>query len=174
MEAKMPAKRDPKTGRFIKSEVKGLVETKKKLQQVMDDLHGPEMREGMQEATLLVSRDAKILAPVDQGPLRASITPEVRQMLTTTEGVVGSNLKYAPYMELGTGIFAGNDRVRMPPISALEGWASRHGTSARAVAWAIYKAGGLRPRKFLQNALEQNRVRIEKLIDGVVAKIVRK
>ncbi|KPJ77284.1 MAG: hypothetical protein AMJ81_00035 [Phycisphaerae bacterium SM23_33] len=55
----------------------------------------------MRDATLLVERHAKINAPVDTGRLRASITPEVRQQSNTVQGVVGSNVVYAPFQELG-------------------------------------------------------------------------
>jgi hypothetical protein len=40
------------------------------------DLHGEPMLQGMRNATLLVTRDAKRFAPVDTGRLRASITPD--------------------------------------------------------------------------------------------------
>ncbi len=50
-------------------------------------------------ATLLVERTAKILSPVDTGALRRSITHE---FLSKREAIVGSNLEYAPHVELGT------------------------------------------------------------------------
>jgi len=103
---------------------------------------------GMQKATLGVTRDAKKNAPVDTGRLRASITPGVQIRNETVEGVVGSNVKYAPFMELGTKPF-------WPPISALETWARRHGTTAFVVALAIARRG-LKPRLYLQKAVESN------------------
>jgi HK97 gp10 family phage protein len=45
-----------------------------------------------------IEGDAKDLAPVDKGDLRASITHKSRGL----EGEVGTNLEYAPYVELGT------------------------------------------------------------------------
>ncbi|MGK3946155.1 hypothetical protein ABK046_48370, partial [Streptomyces caeruleatus] len=41
-----------------------------------------------------------------------------------------------------------------PPPSALAGWAARHGLNPYAVAKAIAKRGGLRPRRFFRDALE--------------------
>lgn len=158
----------------IKAQVYGAIEYKEKIRQIQNDLHGRDFAQSMMDASMVVSRDAKINAPVDMGILKSSITPDVRQNLTTTEGVIGSNLKHAPFMELGTGIYAGNPRVKFPPPSALEGWAHRHGTTGFAVAMAIYKAGGLKPRKYLQRALDENRDRIIKILEDGVARIVSK
>ena len=83
----------------FKLEVKGLLETQKMMEQIVRDLHGTPMLQGMRDATLIVQRDAKIFSPVDTGRLRASITPEVRTGWNQVMGVVGSNVEYAPYME---------------------------------------------------------------------------
>lgn len=159
----------------IEVEVKGLEELQKKKEQMVKDLHGTPMLAAMRNATMLVTRDAKVLAPVDTGRLRASITPDVQlEDKTDVVGVVGSNLTYAPYMELGTGIPAGNPKVHWPPASALETWAKRHGTTGFLVARAIGLRGGLKPRRFLQKAFEQNQERIVEFIGTAVTKIVRK
>lgn len=155
----------------LRLEIKGMKETQAKMEQVVRDLHGEPFLEGMRQATLLVQRDAKILAPVDSGRLRASIMPEVRSEGKTVMGVVGSNVVYAPYMELGTGVYAGNSRY-FPPPAALERWAQRHGSTGFAIAMAIYKAGGLKPREFLRKALTQNKDRIYNLIGDAVGKII--
>lgn len=174
----MPA-RDSKgrfsgTGAAIRAEVRGLRETQRKLEQVVRDLEGNgELFDGIRKATLMVMRDARILAPVHTGRLRASITPEVRRQGLMYEGVVGTNVVYAPYMELGTGTFVGRPAY-FPPVSALQSWASRHGINAFVVARAIYRRGGLKGRKFLQGALDQNRSKIESLISDVVMTIVNK
>jgi HK97 gp10 family phage protein len=158
----------------FKTVVRGLREARDKMLQMANDLRGKEFTDAMMDAAMIVSRDAKILAPVDRGPLRASITPDVRVEGQTVQGVVGSNLMYAPFMELGTGTPAGNPPVKMPPPAALEGWAKRHGTTGFAVAWAIFKAGGLKPRKFLERALTQNHDRIVEKIGDFVTRIVKK
>ena len=86
----------------IHLEIAGLKETQAKMEQVVRDVGGTPMRDAMRTATLLVVRDAKLNAPVDTGRLRASITPEVRAMTKTVQGIVGSNVVYAPFQELGT------------------------------------------------------------------------
>jgi HK97 gp10 family phage protein len=157
-----------------KYEVVGIEEVEAKLKQVADDLGGGEMVDAMKDASLIVMRDARILAPVDTGRLRASIAPDVRRDGKDVVGVVGSNVKDAPYMELGTGIPAGRGR-HWPPGAALETWAQRHGfESGFIVARAIGLRGGLEPRRFLQRAFEQNKDKIVKLIGHAVAKIVSK
>lgn len=86
----------------IRAEIRGLREVQAKMEQVAKDVTGTPMRDAMRDATLLVVRSAKINAPVDTGRLRASIVPEVRVMTGTVQGIVGSNVVYAPFQELGT------------------------------------------------------------------------
>lgn len=49
-------------------------------------------------AAIAVESEAKKLAPVDTGRLRASITNSSDE----TGAVIGTNLEYAPFVELGT------------------------------------------------------------------------
>ena len=86
----------------IHLEIAGLKETQAKMEQVVRDVGGTPMRDAMRTATLLVVREAKLNSPVVTGRVRASITPEVRMMTKTVQGIVGSNVVYAPFQELGT------------------------------------------------------------------------
>lgn len=149
-------------------DVKGLRETTAKMEQVVRDLHGEPMLEGMRDATLLVQGTARTLAPVDTGRLRASVLPEVRNEPLTGSviGVVGSSVEHAPYMELGT-------KPHWPPLAALETWAKRHGTTAFAVARAIARRG-TKAYRYLQGAVEQNESKIVALIGDAVGRIVEK
>src|SRR5688572_21692526 len=106
-----------------KTEIKGLVETQAKLEQVVSDLRGPALLNGMRQATSLVTADAKRLAPVDTGRLRASILPQIRQEGTRTLGVVGSNVLYAAAVELGS-------KAHAAPAGPLKLWARRKGRTA--------------------------------------------
>jgi HK97 gp10 family phage protein len=155
-------------------EVIGVEEVEAKLKQVADDLGGGPMVDAMKNASLIVMRDARKLSPVDTGRLRASIAPDVRREGKSVMGVVGSNVKYAPFQELGTGTQAGRGR-HWPPAEALETWARRHGfASGFIVARAIGLRGGLKAKRFLQRAVEQNKDKIVKLVDNAVKKIVDK
>ena len=171
-------------------EVEGLREAQAKMEQVVKDLYGQPALMAMRESVLLLQRDAKINAPVDTGRLRASIMPEVRTHSDVIEGVVGSNVIYAPYMEFGTGVFTGPEESfagafamaphtgagrHWPPSEALSDWARRHGIpSGYLVARAIGMRGGLRPRRYLQRALESNRDRIKRIWENTVGRIVMK
>jgi HK97 gp10 family phage protein len=83
-------------------EIKGMEEFQRKTEQIAKDLRGPPMLATMRDATLLVQRDARMNAPVDTGRLRASIVPEVVQHVEMVQGIIGSNVEYAPYQEFGT------------------------------------------------------------------------
>jgi len=82
-------------------EVRGLEETQEKMEQMTEDLQGPPLEQGMRRATLLVTRDAKIFAPVDTGRLRASILPSVtvRKFPPRVQGIIGSRVEYAGFQE---------------------------------------------------------------------------
>ena len=147
-------------------EIKGLKEAQRKMDQTAKDLRGTAMVEAMRDATMLVTRSARINAPVDTGRLRASIVPEVVQRDNVVKGIVGSNVKYAPYMELGT-------RPHWPPIQALEVWARRHNMTAFVVARAIARRG-TKARRFLQRAFMENRNQIGEIIARTVGRIVEK
>lgn len=158
----------------IKAEIRGLAEVQAKMQQVSNDMGNGEMVDAFRAAANLVSRDAKLLAPVFEGRLRSSITPDVRMEGKSIVGVVGSNVFYAPYQELGTGTPAGNS-PHYPPPSALDVWAKRKGfASGFVVARAIWERGGLLPKRFLQRAFEQNQSRIIALVEAARDRMVKK
>jgi len=84
-------------------DVKELERIQREIEAKVMALSGPEMFAAMRNATMAVLRDAKIFAPVDTGRLRASLTPSVDDLGDVIQGVVGSNVEYAPYQEFGTG-----------------------------------------------------------------------
>jgi len=158
----------------ISAEIKGLKETQRNLETAVKDLRGTPMVNAMRDSTLLVDRDAKknligyqspTVGGVDTGRLRASITPQVTVEGETVRGVVGSNVKYAPYVEFDTS-------PHWPPLAALEVWARRHHTSAFIVARAISRRGTY-GKHFLQNAFDANKDKIEKRIGQAVEAIVK-
>lgn len=150
----------------IDIEVKGLIELQRKAEQMVNDLHGAPILDAMRDSVLVIQRDARKNAPVDTGRLRASITPEVHTFNDEVQGVVGSNIEYAPYMEFGT-------RPHWPPISAIQVWADRHGISAFLIARAIARRG-TKPRRYLQRAFESNQTAIIARFDRAVNQVVEK
>lgn len=156
-------------------ELRGLRETQRQMQRTVRDMTGGPMLDAIRKSTLLVQRAAKKNAPVNTGRLRASIVPEVRSEDKAVLGIVGSNLEYAPYMELGTGTPAGNAPHR-PPSDALARWAVLHGMPASmgfVIARAIGRRGGLEPRRFMRDAFEANQDRIFRLLDAATGRAVR-
>lgn len=63
-----------------------------------------------------IESHAKIYSPVDTGRLRASITHEA----TNEEGIVGTNVEYGKYQELGTSRMAGHPFLRPAIVNHLE------------------------------------------------------
>ena len=150
----------------IKTEVRGLKETQQRMERIVRDLRGTPFQDGMRDATLVVTREAKINAPVDTGRLRASITPEIRPHGNTVEGVVGSNVSYSAFVELGT-------RPHWVPWGALAAWASRHGISEYAVRLAIARRG-TKAIKYLERAVTEHIPEIIGKISHKVLEIVEK
>lgn len=145
--------------------VHGLKETQAKITKALKDLQGPPMVEAMRDAVLMVQRDARKAAPVFSGELRASILPEIRTQGNEVVGAVGSQVRHALYMEKGT-------RPHFPPVAALQSWARRHNTVAFLIARAISRRG-LKPRKFLQGAYDENKEKIIKKLESAVKKIAQ-
>jgi HK97 gp10 family phage protein len=159
---------------MFSAEVNGLEEARAKMEQTAGDLTGDPMKTAMRKATLLVMRDARKDAPVDRGPLRASITPEVAVRDKTVEGIVGSNKVYAPFQELGTPPFT-------PPWTPIFEWAMRKLKGDRRAAGALtvgvraaIRARGIKAKRFLQGAVEKNAEKIMNLLGNAVSFIVRK
>jgi hypothetical protein len=59
-----------------------------------------------------VQKEARRLAPVDNGRLRNSIDLDVRRTPGHITATVGSPLEYAIYQERGTGIYAGRGMIQ--------------------------------------------------------------
>lgn len=149
---------------MIDVDVKGLKELQRKTEKMVADMHGAPILNAMRDSTLLVERKAKQNSPVDTGRLRSSILPEIRIQQETVFGVVGSNVIYAPYIELGT-------RPHFPPINAVQVWAARRGLNAYLVARAISRRG-TKPRPFLTNAFKDSEAAINRRFDRALKEIV--
>jgi len=157
----------------VDTTVKGYKEFYAKMEQVGRDISGSTMGAAMARATLVVTRSARKNAPVDRGPLRASIVPEVVFREKTVSGIVGSNREYAPYLELGT-------RPFWPPWQPLYEWALRKlrgdQQGARALAAGARLAisrRGIQAKRFLQRAVEDNAARVRGIIEQALGRIVR-
>lgn len=71
------------------------------LDRLLNDPNG-EVAKDLQRRALRVERAAKLLAPVDTGRLRASVTNALTVDAQGLLALVGTNVTYAPFVELGT------------------------------------------------------------------------
>ena len=114
-------------------------------------------RGGLTAASEIVEGSAKLLLSgmVDTGNLMGSINYKV---VSEDEAHVGTNVKYAPYVEFGTGRHAEGGGGRSTP------WVYYH------PKYGFVKTEGMPPRPYLRPALDNNKARIEKMIGDVIGK----
>jgi hypothetical protein len=108
------------------------------------------MKHALTRAGMIVEKGAKERVHADVGRLRNSITYVVDPSPIPTFVQVGTNVFYAPF------VHEGRKPGKMPPVSALEPWAKKHGLNAWAVAISIMRHG-IKPNPFLKDALEAGR-----------------
>lgn len=165
----------------ISAEIRGLKETQKALEQAAKDLHGTPMYKAMQESTLYVLRDAKknlvgyqspSVGGVDRGRLQSSLTPAVRSEADTVVGVVGTEVKYAPFVEFDTRPhwpYAKGVPMAEQPIVI---WAQRHHANAFLVARGISRHGTI-GKHYLQKAFDANKDKIEAIFQKAIDQITK-
>ena len=96
-----------------------------------------------------VQTRARELCPVDTGRLRSSITWRIDRRGGVPIAVIGTNVSYARYVHDGTGIYGPRNRE----IVAAPGRVFRFVARDGAVVFTR-RIRGVRPRRFLTNALE--------------------
>ena len=141
-------------------EIDGEKELQQSLEQAAQALSPDGLIPPMRSATMLVTRGAKMNAPVDTGRLRASITPEVMQHMQEVRGIVGSNVKYAPYQELGF-------RRHFVLAKYIGVWAKRHGLGFTG----LFVSG--KAKRYLQRAFEDNKEKIMRIFEKAVSDAVK-
>lgn len=109
----------------------------------------------LEKACLIVEADAKEACPTGDGQLRQSITHDIDK--NKYEGVIGTNVEYAPYVEIGTGIYSSEGTGRQTP------WCYKDEKTGE-----FYWTRGQHPRPFLQPALELNKDKINKCFEGII------
>ena len=130
----------------MKIEFKGLEAIITDLNEIADT---QTLERALGRACAKVERSAKEKAPKGNGSLRRSITSRV----TNNEGIVFTNLEYAPYVEFGTGLFAegGNGRKDVP-------WHYQDDKGE----W--HTTSGMKPHPYLRPALLENREEILRIL----------
>lgn len=109
---------------------------------------------GLENACLVVERSAKSNAPVRTGNLRSSITHKVST--GSLEGVIGTAIDYAPYVEIGTGIYSSMGGGRQGGWKYVDAEGNGHFTM------------GSRPQPFMKPAMDTNLSAIMKCFEGLI------
>ena len=94
----------------------------------------------------------KRLTPVDLGTLRNSMTHAVRG----DDVYIGSNIPYAPFVELGTGIYATDGKGRKSPW----GYYDRNGK--------YHVTRGMKPRHMLKKAASEHTEEYKRIIEAIM------
>ena len=128
-----------------------------------------------------VERDAKKLCPVDDGELRGSIEYEIKESDSVVTALIGTNKEYAPYVEIGTGLYSSKGDGRkggwMIPIGDdfTEADAAKYGY--RVYTFKDGTKGcftlGQHPHPFLAPALMQNKNKFAKIFDNKLKEAIR-
>jgi len=164
----------------IEIEIKGREELQRKMTQMVRDLHGTPILNAMRDSTLLVQRKARQNAPVDTGRLRASINPEIRMDANDVQGVVGSNVVYAPDQEFGTkphGIWS-----RSPfGVLAFEWkdgptYTRSDGTTYKPTIYFFRSVThpGTKGKRYLQRAFESSELAINRRFERAMNEVIEK
>jgi HK97 gp10 family phage protein len=156
-------------------EIKGLDEAIKTFGNA-DKIIQHEFSLAMDQSVKTISGSAKKLAPVGvSGELRASISDEVKNVgAHDVQGMVGSPLPYAIYVEMGT-------KPHYPPLAPLILWVERviqPGDDkvigiARAIQRKIGRVG-TKPREFFKAAFEGSQDKIYGYFDRALTRIVER
>ena len=102
---------------------------------------------GMQAETY-----AKLKAPYDNGTLRNSITHTVKG----DDVYIGTNISYAVYQELGTGIYATDGKGRKSP------WAYQDSKGV----W--HNTRGVKPKHYLRDAASRHTDEYKEIITNIL------
>lgn len=109
----------------------------------------------LENACIGVEGSAKRRAPARTGNLRNSITHKVQMDETT--GVIYSSVPYAPYVEVGTGIYSTQGDGRKTP------WLYTDPKTGDTIF-----TRGSHPHPFLKPAIDENISAIEKCFEGIL------
>lgn len=110
--------------------------------------------DALERAGMIVENAAKRNAPVGTGELRNSITHAVDSASLACD--IGSNLEYAPYVEIGTGIYSSKGNGRKTP------WIYQDASGE----W--HKTIGMKPQPFLEPAASANTNKILECFEDIV------
>lgn len=135
------------------------------LYQMLSGPSGPVWRDIHRRGNAVLNR-ARVLCPVDEGRLRASLSLEMRREGDEAVARVGTNLEYGLYVHEGTGIHGPRKTPIRPVRARLLRWPAKNNTGrgrrryrGGATARYVYakQSKGSPPRRYLADALSSAR-----------------
>lgn len=109
----------------------------------------------MTKACAVVRNEAINKAPQKTGNLKRSIDFKVER--DGTEGVIFSNARYAPYVEVGTGMYAKKGGRDTP-------WVFPYYDKGKT---QFARTSGIKAQPFLEPAIQENNSRIKQCFEGL-------
>jgi len=106
--------------------------------------------EGIKDACIIVTNEAKRRCPVHLGTLRQSIAYEVKRKRAEVIGVVGTDVEYAPFVEFGTRFIKVGT-----PSSPRTSWAAKRATGAARETMPYLRSAIYAKRRRITKALER-------------------
>ncbi len=114
----------------------------------------------------LLQNSARRKTPVNTGWLRSSWHHVLQRKRVGKEwqyvGTVGTNVKYAPYVEFGTGIYATNGKGRKTP------WVYHLNADVGKYKQGFYRTSGQKPKLMLITAWKDNIEQIKRILGEVI------
>ena len=133
------------------------------------------LKTALTKACAIVRNEAIKKAPQRTGALKRSIDFEVSD--DGQEGVIFSNLEYAPFVELGTGEHATRGNGRDTPwtypayltnaVAKDMGITLKKDSKGRTIHTQFFTTTGMKPRPFLEPALTENTLLIRDCFEGL-------
>lgn len=170
--------------------VKGLDKLMKKYGDLAIAAAGPGLIKAVGASAKVIQSEAKLLCPVSDGELRQSIRTRIEQQDEKVIGTVYTNVKYAPYVEFGTGPKGEKNHEGISPLVTpvylQSPWwiheSQIDAETAEEYHWfyidtkkgRFYQCSGQAAQPFLYPALKNNEDRVTRNISNYVAREIRK
>jgi len=149
-----------------------LTQIKDLVQKYSEGIGNKRLAYGFEQFLNMLADKARLKCPVRTGQLQSSITYEIEKESARLVGQVGSNLAYAPYVELGTGIYGPHKQRIYPKNGKVLAWVTSGARPTTAAGWkaaqetgrAVFatSVAGQKAKPYLLPAVEEN---VDKIIE---------
>jgi len=158
--------------KLIDISIPNLKITQQEIQKYGDEAF-PRIKYGFLQFLTFLADQARLRCPVKTGHLQSSIQGQIsKETPGEIEGRVGTNIKYGPYVECGTGIYGPNKSMIVPKKKKVLVWVSTGPRPTTKAGWkqasaegrvVVAKAvKGMPPRPYLLPAVLEN---LDKIVE---------